>query len=169
MLRGRPDVAERLVIEITETAGLEDIDACCRFVSTLRDLGCEVALDDFGAGYTSFRHLKQLAVTKVKIDGSFIRKIGENPDNLVFIRTLIDLARTFGLETVAECVEDMDEAALLLNEGVDYMQGYAFGKPELDKPWTRPGNAAPVAARSAIGLPSGPDLFGFRFPLPVSG
>jgi EAL domain-containing protein (putative c-di-GMP-specific phosphodiesterase class I) len=136
MLRGRPDIAERMVIEITETAGLEDLDACCRFVSTLRDLGCEIALDDFGAGYTSFRHLKQLAVNKVKIDGSFVRKIGENPENLVFIRTLIDLARTFGLETVAECVETEEEADLLLNEGIHYMQGYAFGKPDLTAPWT---------------------------------
>ena len=135
MLRGRPDIAERMVIEITETAGLEDLEACCRFVSTLRDLGCEIALDDFGAGYTSFRHLKQLAVNKVKIDGSFVRKIGENPENLVFIRTLIDLARTFGLETVAECVETEEEADLLLNEGVHYMQGYAFGKPDLTVPW----------------------------------
>lgn len=135
MLRGRPDIAERMVVEITETAGLEDLEACCRFVSTLRDLGCEIALDDFGAGYTSFRHLKQLAVNKVKIDGSFVRKIGENPENLVFIRTLIDLARTFGLETVAECVETDEEADLLLNEGVHYMQGYAFGKPDLVVPW----------------------------------
>jgi EAL domain-containing protein (putative c-di-GMP-specific phosphodiesterase class I) len=135
MLRGRPDVAERMVVEITETAGLEDLEACCRFVSTLRDLGCEIALDDFGAGYTSFRHLKQLAVNKVKIDGSFVRNIGENPENLVFIRTLIDLARTFGLETVAECVETEEEADLLLNEGVHYMQGYAFGRPDLTVPW----------------------------------
>ncbi len=140
MLRGRPDIAERMVIEITETAGLEDLEACCRFVSTLRDLGCEIALDDFGAGYTSFRHLKQLAVNKVKIDGSFVRKIGENPENLVFIRTLIDLARTFGLETVAECVETEEEADLLLNEGIHYMQGYAFGNPDLTAPWTAIGS-----------------------------
>jgi EAL domain-containing protein (putative c-di-GMP-specific phosphodiesterase class I) len=135
MLRGRPDIAERMVVEITETAGLEDLEACCRFVSTLRDLGCKIALDDFGAGYTSFCHLKQLAANKVKIDGSFVRKIGENPENLVFIRTLIDLARTFGLEIVAECVETEEEAQLLVNEGVHYMQGYAFGKPDLVVPW----------------------------------
>ncbi len=140
MLRGRPDIAEPMVIEIAETAGLEDLEACCRFVSTLRDLGCEIALDDFGAGYTSFRHLKQLAVNKVKIDGSFVRKIGENPENLVFIRTLIDLARTFGLETVAECVETEEEADLLLNEGIHYMQGYAFGKPDLTALWTAIGS-----------------------------
>jgi predicted signal transduction protein with EAL and GGDEF domain len=149
MLRGRPDLAERMVIEITETAGLEDLEECCRFVSTLRDMGCEVALDDFGAGYTSFRHLKQLAVNKIKIDGSFVRKIGENPDNLVFIRTLIDLARTFDLETVAECVETEVEAELLLNEGVHYLQGYAFGKPDLEAPWKQ---ASHVSATESLGF-----------------
>ena len=82
-------IAERMIVEITETAGLEDLEACSRFVSTLRDLGCEVALDDFGAGYTSFRQLKKLAVNKVKINGAYVRNLGENPDNLVFIRTLI--------------------------------------------------------------------------------
>ncbi|MEX2453147.1 MAG: bifunctional diguanylate cyclase/phosphodiesterase [Rhodospirillaceae bacterium] len=167
MLRGRPDIAERMIVEITETAGLEDIDACGRFVSTLRDLGCEVALDDFGAGYTSFRHLKQLAVTKVKIDGSFVRRIGENPDNLMFIRTLIGLARTFNLETIAECVEDMDEADLLLNEGVDYMQGYAFGRPDLRVPWSQHdlagGNDADTQADGHVGSR------GLLIPLPVAG
>jgi EAL domain-containing protein (putative c-di-GMP-specific phosphodiesterase class I) len=135
LLRGRNGLAERLIVEITETAGLDDMDACARFVTTLRELGCRVALDDFGAGYTSFRHLKQLAVNIVKIDGSFVRNIRSTPDNLVFVRTLIDLARTFDLETVAECVETMDEADILTAEGVNYLQGYAFGKPELARPW----------------------------------
>ncbi len=135
LLHGRPDIAERMVVEITETAGLEDLEACCHFVATLRDLGCRVALDDFGAGYTSFRHLKSLAVNIVKIDGSFVRNIVGNPDNLVFVRTLIDLARTFNLETVAECVETQSEAELLTNEGVRYLQGYAFGYPDMTAPW----------------------------------
>lgn len=135
MLRDNQDVAGRLMIEITETAGLEDVDACARFVATLRDLGCKVALDDFGAGYTSFRHLKQLAVNMVKIDGSFVHNIAENPDNLVFVRTLIDLARNFNLETVAEGVETDEDARILTEEGVDFLQGYAFGRPELDVVW----------------------------------
>ena len=138
LLRGKPDLANRLIVEITETAGLEDVDACSHFVSTLRDLGCQVALDDFGAGYTSFRHLKQLSVNMVKIDGAFIRNIGENPDNLVFVRTLIDLARNFNLQTVAECIETPEEMALLRKEGVDFLQGYAFGKPSLIAPWHEP-------------------------------
>ncbi len=135
MLRGKPELAERIIVEITETAGLEDVDACSHFVSTLRDLGCLVALDDFGAGYTSFRHLKSLSVDIVKIDGAFVHDIGENPDNLVFVRTLIDLARNFNLETVAECIETQEEADLLRKEGVDLLQGYLFGKPSLIAPW----------------------------------
>jgi EAL domain-containing protein (putative c-di-GMP-specific phosphodiesterase class I) len=135
MLRGKPELAERIIVEITETAGLEDVDACSHFVSTLRDLGCLVALDDFGAGYTSFRHLKQLAVNMIKIDGAFVHDIGKNPDNLVFVRTLIDLARNFNLVTVAECIETQDEADLLRKEGVDLLQGYLFGKPSLIAPW----------------------------------
>lgn len=149
LLRDRRDIAERLVVEITETAGLEDVDACARFVSTLRELGCEVALDDFGAGYTSFRHLKKLAVNMVKIDGSFVRDIQEHPDNLVFIRTLIDLAKNFGLDTVAECVENEEEALILAEQGVHYLQGYWLGMPVLDAPWTPADADIPDAATDA--------------------
>jgi diguanylate cyclase (GGDEF)-like protein len=141
MLRGQPRLAERLTVEITETAGLEDVEACSHFVSTLRDLGCQVALDDFGAGYTSFRHLKQLSVNMIKIDGAFVRNIGENPDNLAFVRTLIDLARTFNLRTVAECVETPEEAETMRDAGVDYLQGYAFGAPQMVAPWHEPADA----------------------------
>ena len=132
LLHGRTDLARRLVIEITETAGLEDIEESARFVSTLHELGCRVALDDFGAGYTSFRQLKILSVDMVKIDGSFIQELGKNPNNMIFIRSLIDLARNFDLITVAECVETMAEAELLAKEGVALLQGYAFGRPNLD-------------------------------------
>ena len=135
LLRAQPDVAERLIVEITETASLEDVEECARFVSTLRALGCRVALDDFGAGYTSFRHLKILAVDMVKIDGSFIRDLPENPANMIFIRSLLDLARNFGLDTVAECVETLDQAEMLRKEGVGFLQGWAFGKPQFEPPW----------------------------------
>lgn len=135
LLRGHPEIAERLIVEITETASLEDVEECARFVSTLRDLGCRVALDDFGAGYTSFRHLKILAVDMVKIDGSFIRDLPDNPANMIFIRSLLDLARNFGLDTVAECVETMDQAKMLREEGVGFLQGWAFGKPQFEPPW----------------------------------
>jgi diguanylate cyclase (GGDEF)-like protein len=156
LLRNQPKVAERLVVEITETASLEDVEECARFVSTLRSLGCRVALDDFGAGYTSFRHLKILAVDMVKIDGSFIRDLPENPANMIFIRSLLDLARNFGLDTVAECVETLDQADMLRKEGVGFLQGWAFGKPQFEPPWPNKNDiahdtVAPVAKIRSVG------------------
>jgi diguanylate cyclase (GGDEF)-like protein len=135
LLRGKPEIASRLVVEITETAALDDIDECARFVISLKDLGCRVALDDFGAGYTSFSQLKMLAVDMIKIDGSFVRQVCETPENLVFIRTLLELAQNLDLKTVAECVETAAEAELLSGEGVDYLQGYAFGAPTIEPDW----------------------------------
>lgn len=135
LIHQRPDIAARLTIEITETVALRDIDESARFVDALRELGCGVALDDFGAGNTSFRNLRALQVDIVKIDGCFIRNIAESPDNQLFLRSLVDLARGFGLKTVAECVETGDDVRVLREHGVDYLQGYYFGRPEIGTPW----------------------------------
>jgi diguanylate cyclase (GGDEF)-like protein len=134
-LDARPDVAPRLILEITETVALDDIADSSRFVRSLNELGCRVALDDFGAGYTSFRHLRGLNVDLVKIDGSFVRDLPTNQDNQLFVRTLINLAKGIGLKTVAEWVENEEEAELLRSEGVDYLQGWYFGKPTIEPPW----------------------------------
>jgi len=94
----------------------------------------------------------------IKIDGAFVRNIGDNPENLVFVRTLIDLARTFNLKTVAECVETFEEAEIMRNEGVDLLQGYAFGAPRMDAPWHDSGTAddgAPVAEPRVAGASHG--------------
>ncbi|MBO6782276.1 MAG: EAL domain-containing protein [Alphaproteobacteria bacterium] len=136
-LQDRPDLASRLILEITETVALDDIDEASRFVSTLTQFGCRVALDDFGAGFTSFRHLRSLNVALVKIDGSYIRDILQNPENLLFVRTLINLAKGIGLECVAEWVETGEEAELLREEGVELLQGWHCGKPEIDPDWMR--------------------------------
>ena len=133
-VKGKPDIASRLIIEITETAALHDFEDSARFVAAVRDLGCQVALDDFGSGYTSFRHLKSLTVDVVKIDGSFVMDVSENPDNLLFIRTLLNLADGFGMKTVAECVQSSEDAALLKKEGVGFLQGYYYGRPQLGRP-----------------------------------
>jgi len=137
-LKNRRDLASRMIVEITETAALFDIDDSARFVSVLRDLGCEVALDDFGAGYTTFRHLKALTVDVVKIDGSFVHDLAQNTENQLFIRNLLSLARAFNLVTVAECVETNEEAVILCSEGVNLLQGYFFGKPDLTPAWRKP-------------------------------
>lgn len=131
----REDLAKRLIVEITETAALDDMEEAVRFVSAVRKLGCRVALDDFGAGYTSFRHLKSLAVDIVKIDGSFVLNLASRPEDFLFIKSLLDLASGFGLTTVAECVEDAEVAEILSRQGVDFLQGYHFGKPSFEKPW----------------------------------
>ncbi len=124
-------ITERLTIEITETVAISDVKAAVKFVATLKDLGCRVALDDFGAGYTSFRSLRQLGVDMVKIDGSFIQNLGTDAEDEMFVRTLIDLARSFGVVTVGEWVGDEKTVKLLEKAGVSYMQGYFFGAPEL--------------------------------------
>ena len=130
-----PHIAQRLIVEITETAALEDFEVSARFVSAVRALGCKVALDDFGAGYTSFRHMKALTVDVVKIDGAFVKNLDSNMDNRLFVKTLLGLADGMGLVTVAECVETEEEVGVLREEGAHFLQGWYFGKPDLDPPW----------------------------------
>ena len=135
LVRSDHNIAERMTIEITETVALQDIDESAVFVSTARDLGCRVALDDFGAGYSSFRHLKALEVDVVKIDGSFVVDVAQNLDNQLFIKTLLGLAQGFNLQTVAECVETAEDAEILTRLGVNCLHGYYFGRPAIARPW----------------------------------
>ena len=121
----------RLTVEITETAAISDLDETVKFVAALKALGVRVALDDFGAGYTSFRSLRRLGVDMVKIDGSFVQNLATHAEDELFVRTLIELARDFGIVTVGEWVGDEKTAKLLEQAGVAYMQGYFFGVPEL--------------------------------------
>jgi EAL domain-containing protein (putative c-di-GMP-specific phosphodiesterase class I) len=130
-------IASRLVVELTETAALHHFEENARFVSRLREMGCRVAIDDFGAGYTSFRNLQMLRVDKVKIDGSYIASLRESPENQVFVRTLVDLAKNFNLKTTAEWVGSEEEAALLQSFGVDHFQGFYFGEPDLHPAWKK--------------------------------
>jgi diguanylate cyclase (GGDEF)-like protein/PAS domain S-box-containing protein len=152
-VRNRPDIASRMIVEITETAALYDIEESARFVSALRHAGCRVALDDFGAGHTSLRHLQSLAVDTVKIDGSFILNLSTSPDAQVFLRHLLGLAKGFGFHTVAECVTTAEDAAILQREGVGFLQGYYFGRPSLDRPWLAPASPLPVGIIGGDGLP----------------
>ncbi len=103
-------LASRLTVEITETVVLQDITELSNFVAILHDIGCKVAIDDFGAGYTSYRNLKSLDVDTVKIDGAFVRGITDSEDNQFYVGALNDLAHHFNLKTVAECVETEEEA-----------------------------------------------------------
>jgi diguanylate cyclase (GGDEF)-like protein len=129
------DIVRRLTIEITETAALHDLNEIIRFISELQQFGCSVAVDDFGAGYTSFRNLKVLNVDMVKLDGSFCENLSTNRDNQYFVRSLIDLAKKFDLKTVAEWVQTKEDAILLTSWGIDYLQGDIFGEAVGAPPW----------------------------------
>ena len=129
------EIARRLLVEITETTALHDMRETTRFIAALKEMGCRVALDDFGAGYTSFRHLQELSVDIVKIDGPFVKTIDENTNSQLFVETLQSFADGLGMETVAECVETQHIAELLRRFGVTYFQGYHFGAPSANRPW----------------------------------
>lgn len=129
------DVAKQLIVELTETVALSEIEESASFLGALRDMGCRVAIDDFGAGYTSFRNLQALDVDIVKIDGAFVRDLASSADNRLFVRTLVELARNFGVEVIAEWVETEAEVEILRAYGVNYLQGYFFGAAQLETPW----------------------------------
>ncbi|MGH6875008.1 MAG: EAL domain-containing protein, partial [Aestuariivirgaceae bacterium] len=129
------EITSRLTVEITETAALNDLTETARFIAGLRQLGCAVALDDFGAGYTSFRNLRVLNVDMVKLDGSFCENLSTNRDNQYFVRSMIDLAQKFELKTVAEWVQTQEDAMLLKSWGIDYLQGAIYGDAVSDPLW----------------------------------
>ena len=101
----------------------------------MKDLGCRIAIDDFGAGHTSFRNLRKLGVDIVKIDGAFVQNIVKSSDDRAFVQTLIDLARRLGLKTVAEWVQDEEAAQLLAGWGCDFLQGALIGLATRERPW----------------------------------
>ena len=131
LTNGRRDIRQRLIVEITESSAVRDLNETVNFVDTLQDLGCSVAIDDFGAGYTSFQNLRYFGVDMVKIDGSFVANITTDPHNLFFVQTLINLAKEFGVETVVEWVTDEETAVLMRKAGADYFQGAHYGMPEI--------------------------------------
>ena len=134
-LRAHRHLAERITVELTETQIVDAIESSIEFVSEIKDIGCNFAIDDFGAGYTSFRNLKALDIDVLKIDGSFVTGVSSSRENQLFVRTLLDLARNFGMKTVAEWVDNDADAMLLKGLGVDYLQGFYIGKPETQMAW----------------------------------
>ena len=134
LLRLHEHVAARLIIEITETAAIHDIENAREFVFRVKDLGARIAIDDFGAGYTSFRNLRKLGVDMIKIDGAFIERLVRSDDDRSFVRAMIDLGRRLNLKTVAEWVQDEQTAAILAAWGCDYLQGMYIGCAARDRP-----------------------------------
>jgi EAL domain-containing protein (putative c-di-GMP-specific phosphodiesterase class I) len=128
--------AERLIVEITERSAILFPSEVSNFMETLRDLGASFALDDFGAGYTSFRQLRDLHFDVIKIDGTFCQNVSSNSDNRVLCEALIGIARHFECLTVGEMIERPEDAATLTSLGVDCLQGWLYGAPVLRPDWT---------------------------------
>lgn len=121
--------AEKICFEITETAAVENFGRAESFITAIRDLGCQFALDDFGAGMSSFAYLKKLKVDYLKIDGMFVKDMLSNPIDQAMVRCINDIGHVSGLRTIAEFVENKEIEDELRNMGVDYVQGYGISKP----------------------------------------
>jgi len=134
-LRADPTLGERLILEITESSAISMPDVVQEFMSDLQTRGVSFAIDDFGAGYTSLRYLKDLYFDILKIDGQFIRGIAHNPDNQALVKALLSIGRHFDMVTVAEFVESSEDATYLTKIGVDCLQGYYFGAPTIRARW----------------------------------
>ena len=134
-LRADPTIAERLILEITESSAMLMPDLVTVFMADMQARGICFALDDFGAGYTAFRYLKDFYFDIIKIDGQFIRGVANNPDNQVLAQALVSIARHFDMFTVAESVETAEDARYLIDIGFDCLQGYYYGVPSTEAPW----------------------------------
>ena len=134
-LRTDPTLGERLILEITESSAMLVPELVISFMDELQTRGVCFALDDFGSGYTSFRYLRDFYFDMIKIDGQFVRGVSSNPDNQVLVRALVSIAQHFDMFTVAEFVENAEDANFLAQNGVDCLQGYYYGAPTVRPPW----------------------------------
>ena len=134
-LQQDPTVAERLILEITETSAMTVPELVATFMNDLQSKGITFAMDDFGSGYTALRHFKDFSFDILKIDGEFSRDIANDPDNQVLVGAIVKIAEQFDLYTVAERVETQAEAATLAALGVDCLQGYLYAAPTVAPFW----------------------------------
>jgi diguanylate cyclase (GGDEF)-like protein/PAS domain S-box-containing protein/excisionase family DNA binding protein len=137
----------QLVFEITETAAMSEVDVTLRFIERLKDMGHRFALDDFGAGFSSFFYLKRFEVDYIKIDGGFIRDLSHDSANVVFVRALNDVARGLSKQVIAEGVESAQALDILIDMGAQYGQGYLFRSPQaMEGEYVAPTIIRPAAA-----------------------
>ncbi len=129
MIAEHPLATPKLCFEITETVALNDLGSTRRFVDRVRMYGSKLALDDFGAGYTSFNYLKEIPADFIKIDGSFVKDINLNPANYSITRTIVELTHELGMRSIAEWAETPDTIASLIELGVDFGQGFGLVRP----------------------------------------
>jgi len=120
----------RICFELTETAVVSDLTQVQKLIAFLRELGCTIALDDFGSGVSSFGYLKNLQVDYLKIDGQFVKELTTNPIDLEMVRSINNVGRALGIKTIAEFVESQEILEALADMHVDYAQGYFTGRPQ---------------------------------------
>ncbi|MDX1808982.1 MAG: EAL domain-containing protein [Sulfurospirillaceae bacterium] len=130
LLREHSKDASRIVFELLESEDVKDENAIISFIKQVKPLGVKIAIDDFGTGYSNFERLLQYEPDLLKIDGSLIKNIKTNPVSLSIIETIVIFAKKQNIKTVAEFVENKEIHEVVKNMGIDYSQGYAFGKPE---------------------------------------
>ncbi len=135
-----PTVAERLILEITESSAMLVPELVVSFMDDLQSRGISFAIDDFGAGYTALRHFKDFRFDILKIDGQFCSGIATDPDNQVLVGAMIKIAEQFDMFTVAEKVETPTDADCLAALGADCLQGFLFAAPSVRPPWRQQGN-----------------------------
>ncbi|AMJ61659.1 bifunctional diguanylate cyclase/phosphodiesterase [Bosea sp. PAMC 26642] len=129
--RAAPGMSERLIVEVTETATIADPARMAGILKQIKDRGARIAIDDFGAGHTSLRHLRAFPIDILKLDGAFTQNLRRSTDDRFYVRTLIELARHLAVDTVAEWVDDELQATMLCDWGVTYLQGHLVGRAEL--------------------------------------
>lgn len=122
--------ASRIVFEILESDGIENYSEVAQFANEVKKLGARIAIDDFGTGYSNFKHILKLNVDYIKIDGSLIREIADNPRHQIIVQTIIEFAHKMGTKTIAEFVSDERIFNTIQTYGIDYSQGYYTGKPQ---------------------------------------
>ena len=124
-----------LIVEIVESTLLSLDAAALEFLHRLRQLGCSIAIDDFGGGHSSLKHLARFRFDFLKIDGAFVRDVASNKDHQFLIESMVNIAQHFEMVTVAEMVENRDDRALLADLGIDCVQGMGIGAPEIYPDW----------------------------------
>jgi EAL domain-containing protein (putative c-di-GMP-specific phosphodiesterase class I) len=131
-----------IVFEVTESRAITDVAGMQRLIHELRSLGCRIAVDDFGTGFSTFAYLKQLEADYLKIDGSLIQGLPDDPLDRAVVSALTSIARAAGKQTVAECVERTEMLIALRECGVDFAQGHVIGHPRM--------SLVPVAAPAPV-------------------
>jgi len=143
-------LARRLIVEVTESAAIDDLGLARRHIEALQTLGIEVCLDDFGKGASSFAYLQQLPIDVVKIDGAYVRELTSSGRDDAMIRHLVSLCRELDVATVAEMVETQAVEDILRRAGVDYAQGWLYGQPSDEPRSPSKHSGAPAARRRGV-------------------